>query len=141
MEYPHWLMVAGGVLVVVGFIGLAFHQNRTTLSPITSRTENEGEEEMTERKTGTFPVAVPISADGATAAPRQVGNRQAPAFARSIAFDRRLRLDADGPGEINTCVFWESWRYALRWVAARHLGKKFPNAWANITSARTSTPW
>ena len=29
MEYPHWLMVAGGVLVVVGFIGLAFHQNRT----------------------------------------------------------------------------------------------------------------
>jgi DNA-directed RNA polymerase alpha subunit len=27
MEYPHWLMVAGAALVVVGFIGLAFHKN------------------------------------------------------------------------------------------------------------------
>src|SRR6266404_2832263 len=27
MEYPHWLMVAGAVLEVVGFIGLAFHKN------------------------------------------------------------------------------------------------------------------
>jgi hypothetical protein len=27
MEYPHWLMVAGAVLVVVGCIGLAFHKN------------------------------------------------------------------------------------------------------------------
>jgi hypothetical protein len=27
MEYPHWLMVAGAVLVVVGFIGFAFHKN------------------------------------------------------------------------------------------------------------------
>jgi DNA-directed RNA polymerase alpha subunit len=27
MEYPHWLMVAGAVLVVVGFIGLAFRKN------------------------------------------------------------------------------------------------------------------
>jgi hypothetical protein len=49
MEYPHWLMVAGGVLVVVGFIGLAFHQNRT-VEPDHEPTENEGEEEMTERK-------------------------------------------------------------------------------------------
>jgi hypothetical protein len=30
MQYPHWLMVAGAVLVVVGFIGLAFR--KTTLS-------------------------------------------------------------------------------------------------------------
>jgi hypothetical protein len=28
MEYPHWLMVAGGVLVVLGFIGLIFHKNK-----------------------------------------------------------------------------------------------------------------
>jgi hypothetical protein len=28
MEYPHWLMVAGAVLVVVGFIGLAVRQKR-----------------------------------------------------------------------------------------------------------------
>jgi DNA-directed RNA polymerase alpha subunit len=27
MEYPHWLMVAGAVLVVVGFIGLALQKN------------------------------------------------------------------------------------------------------------------
>jgi hypothetical protein len=28
MQYPHWLMVAGAVLVVLGFIGFAFRQNR-----------------------------------------------------------------------------------------------------------------
>ena len=28
MEYPHWLMVAGAILVAAGFIGLAFHRNR-----------------------------------------------------------------------------------------------------------------
>jgi hypothetical protein len=28
MEYPHWMMVAGAVLVVLGFIGLVFRQNR-----------------------------------------------------------------------------------------------------------------
>ena len=28
MEYPHWLMVAGAVLVVLGFVGLVFRQNR-----------------------------------------------------------------------------------------------------------------
>ena len=27
MQYPHWLMVAGGVLVAVGFIGFAFQKN------------------------------------------------------------------------------------------------------------------
>jgi hypothetical protein len=28
MEYPHWLIVAGAALMVLGFIGLAFRQNR-----------------------------------------------------------------------------------------------------------------
>jgi hypothetical protein len=28
MQYPHWLMVAGAVLVVLGFIGLALRQKR-----------------------------------------------------------------------------------------------------------------
>jgi hypothetical protein len=28
MEYPHWLLVAGVVLVVLGFIGLALRQKR-----------------------------------------------------------------------------------------------------------------
>ena len=27
MQYPHWLMVAGAVLVVLGFVGLAFRRN------------------------------------------------------------------------------------------------------------------
>ena len=27
MQYAHWLMVAGAVLVVVGFIGFALHKN------------------------------------------------------------------------------------------------------------------
>jgi hypothetical protein len=26
MQYPHWLMVAGAVLVVLGFVGFAFRQ-------------------------------------------------------------------------------------------------------------------
>jgi hypothetical protein len=28
MGYPHWLIVAGAVLVVIGFIGLALRRNR-----------------------------------------------------------------------------------------------------------------
>ena len=28
MQYPHWLMVAGSVLVVLGFVGLIFRRNR-----------------------------------------------------------------------------------------------------------------
>jgi len=27
MQYPHWLMVAGAVLLVIGFIGFALHKN------------------------------------------------------------------------------------------------------------------
>ena len=27
MQYPHWLMAAGGVLVAVGFVGFAFQRN------------------------------------------------------------------------------------------------------------------
>jgi len=28
MQYPHWMMVAGAVLVILGFVGFAFRQNR-----------------------------------------------------------------------------------------------------------------
>jgi hypothetical protein len=28
MQYPHWLMVAGAALVVLGFIGFALSKNR-----------------------------------------------------------------------------------------------------------------
>ena len=27
MQYPHWLMVAGGLLVILGFVGLAFRKS------------------------------------------------------------------------------------------------------------------
>jgi hypothetical protein len=27
-EYPHWMMVVGAILVVVGFVGLVFRKNR-----------------------------------------------------------------------------------------------------------------
>jgi hypothetical protein len=26
-EYPHWMMMTGAILVALGFIGFAFHQN------------------------------------------------------------------------------------------------------------------
>jgi hypothetical protein len=29
LQYPYWLMIAGAILVVLGFIGFAFSQNRT----------------------------------------------------------------------------------------------------------------
>src|SRR6266404_7335961 len=27
-EYPHWMMMVGAILVALGFMGFAFHQNR-----------------------------------------------------------------------------------------------------------------
>ncbi len=38
MQYPHWLMVAGAVLAVVGFIGLALHK---TADPVENNLEQE----------------------------------------------------------------------------------------------------
>jgi hypothetical protein len=31
MEYPHWLNVAGAILVVLGMIGFGFRQKQRTL--------------------------------------------------------------------------------------------------------------
>jgi hypothetical protein len=28
MQFPHWMMVAGAVMVTLGFVGFAFHRNR-----------------------------------------------------------------------------------------------------------------
>jgi hypothetical protein len=44
MQYPHWLMVAGSVLVVLGFIGFAFRQNRN-VAPDHEPTEQEAGKE------------------------------------------------------------------------------------------------
>ncbi len=32
-EYPHWMMMAGAILVAAGFIGLAFHRKDTGIHP------------------------------------------------------------------------------------------------------------
>src|SRR5258706_16243571 len=53
MEYPHWLMVAGALLVVAGFLGLGFSRymnrepaedNLHTGAPPNSSVAGEGEE-------------------------------------------------------------------------------------------------
>ena len=33
VEYPHWLIVAGAILVVLGFVGLAFRQRLAPIAP------------------------------------------------------------------------------------------------------------
>jgi hypothetical protein len=40
MQYPHWLMVAGAVFVVLGISGLAFRQNKN-VEPDQMPMENE----------------------------------------------------------------------------------------------------
>ena len=45
-EYPHWMMMAGAILVAAGFIGLAFHQNRN--GPV-SESGQASESAQTER--------------------------------------------------------------------------------------------
>ena len=55
MEYPHWMMVAGAVLVVAGFIGLGFsrYMNRApvedNLHPAAAPNSSVKEEEITAR--------------------------------------------------------------------------------------------
>ena len=45
MEYPHWLIVAGAILVVIGFIGLAFRQK---LAPVETPGVDENEQKRSE---------------------------------------------------------------------------------------------
>jgi len=33
MEYPHWLIVAGGLLLMLGFFGIAFRQRGVEADP------------------------------------------------------------------------------------------------------------
>jgi hypothetical protein len=48
MQYPHWMMAAGAILVVVGFAGLAFRKNKAAsdendpdqLSPTETRSQS-----------------------------------------------------------------------------------------------------
>ncbi len=45
-EYPHWMMIAGAVLVVLGFIGFAFHRNRNGPVDEPSRAAAKGQRAM-----------------------------------------------------------------------------------------------
>ena len=50
MQYPHWLMVAGAVLVVVGFIGFALHKNNAEPAENNLKQEAAPPEEPAERQ-------------------------------------------------------------------------------------------
>jgi hypothetical protein len=39
MQYPHWLMIGGAVLVALGFIGFVFRQNKNVVEPDHDTTE------------------------------------------------------------------------------------------------------
>jgi hypothetical protein len=40
-EYPHWLLVAGAILVVIGLVGIAFSQTKAELKPTEIAHEND----------------------------------------------------------------------------------------------------
>ncbi len=46
-EYPHWMMMAGAILVALGFMGFAFHQNRN--GPVNDESARARESTPTER--------------------------------------------------------------------------------------------
>ena len=57
MEYPHWLIVAGAILVVLGLVGFAFRQRLAPIEPTEiangneqRRSELEAEIEQANRK-------------------------------------------------------------------------------------------
>ena len=37
MQYPHWLIVVGAILVVIGFVGLAFRRRLAPIEPTENR--------------------------------------------------------------------------------------------------------
>ena len=41
MQYPHWMIVAGAILIVLGFIGLAFRRRMAPLEPTEVANRNE----------------------------------------------------------------------------------------------------
>ncbi|MEH2569968.1 hypothetical protein V1289_009595 [Bradyrhizobium sp. AZCC 2289] len=56
MEYPHWLIIAGAVLLAIGFIGLAFHRERD-VEPNDEPTQMKanGERDKRESNVATLP--------------------------------------------------------------------------------------
>jgi hypothetical protein len=66
MEYPHWLMVAGAILVVVGFTGLALQKNHA--EPAENKqaapTDEQNSPQLEQRQSGEPNQGLP-STDGA----------------------------------------------------------------------------
>jgi hypothetical protein len=44
MEYPHWLIVAGTILLALGIVGLAFRQRLAPIEPTENRPVTTGTE-------------------------------------------------------------------------------------------------
>jgi hypothetical protein len=52
MQYPHWMMVAGAALVVVGFVGFAFRRNNAASDEDDAEKTSPTEEPSSARPTG-----------------------------------------------------------------------------------------
>ena len=55
MQYSHWLMVAGAVLVVLGFIGLALRQKRGVELDEQTEMKTNGKQEGRDSNATAFP--------------------------------------------------------------------------------------
>jgi hypothetical protein len=44
LQYPHWMIVAGVFLVVLGFLSFAFRQNRNGVAPFEEPPEGKSRE-------------------------------------------------------------------------------------------------
>jgi hypothetical protein len=54
--YPYWLIIAGAVLLAIGFIGLAFHRNRDVEpNDELTQTKANGERGRRESNVATLP--------------------------------------------------------------------------------------
>jgi hypothetical protein len=49
MEYPHWMIIAGAVLVVIGFVGFAFREDNAASD------ENDPEQTSPEEPSSAWP--------------------------------------------------------------------------------------
>jgi hypothetical protein len=59
MQYPHWLIVAGAVLVVLGFIGFVFSRFSTqTNEPANERSTQPSDRELISKVAGTLQVFI-----------------------------------------------------------------------------------
>jgi hypothetical protein len=107
MQYPHWLMVGGAVLVVLGFVGFAFRQKRDVeLDHEQTEMKANGNETGETQTLPPFPLGhgarhlkrakpsgPPVTAWDAAQSIFEL--RRTPGLARSL----RLRLDAGGSGD------------------------------------------